>query len=114
MNAYAKGANAERAFIKMLLKGATFQIDMHLSTSRVEHWEPALWSGRTAGSHSKIDVTGWWPDVVRGFQIKRGGAVPEASEIAYLRGLALATRGLAECYVVRWPDRCPPHLFRVK
>src|SRR5687767_1547768 len=101
MNNYAKGANRERLFIKMLLKGWN-------------GWPPALWAGRTAGSHSKLDVVAIYCDVVRVFQLKSGSGRLDDVEVGFLLGVARATSGLCECYGLTWPDYQPPVLRRVR
>ena len=100
-NQYKKGASAERKFVKMLLAG-------------YNDWPPALWAARTPGSKSKFDVTAWWSDCVRGFQIKRGVGRVDDSEMVFLTGIARSTVGLAEVYTVSWPDYCPPTIARVR
>ena len=94
-----KGATKERLFCKMLREG-------------YNGWPPCLWAGRSAGSHGALDVTAWWPDVVRGFQLKSGSGRLDDEEVVFLTGLARSTAGLSEVYGVCWEDFRAPVLRR--
>ena len=100
---YRKGSRAERAFLKLLKENLV-----------VESWGTPLWAARTPGSKSKFDVTGWWSDCVRGFQIKRGVGRIDDEEMIFLTGIARATVGISEVYTILWPDYETPTLHRVR
>lgn len=112
---YRKGSARERLFIKYLYEGTAFSWDRPMAFKapgiRVN---PCLWAARTAGSHSKVDVMGVWPDAVRLFQLKSGSGKVSDLEVAYLARLVEGTGGGVECWAVEWPDYCPPSLRRVR
>ena len=95
MNRYAKGANRERAWIKRLMNSG------------------ALWAGRTAGSHSAIDVASVFPDGTRLYQIKAGTAKMSQAESCALVELARAMPDGVDVYAVHWKDREEPDVLKV-